>query len=307
MHQTLTATLLLCCMCSVIACKHGAPSDTPDTVPTSPDTAAAAEAPLDPPSFMGALPLEEQRTILIAAGCEDDDALTASTCTFCPAERDGASPPSAVTILPGQFGDSRGAVVLAKGCGGYDGAMISSLVAVQQDASGEWGVMGRKELSGVVRCEEGLGRGGISHTICLSELSRYGTRSSYYELLDWTSVTSGEEKEPIKTTLVELSEHQSCEKNMGIAHQVVGPTYQDSDGDGISEILITVTTTMGPFTGTLDTCPEEGFAAALTPPRDTRTMTTEYIYEQIENGVKERHDRSTYISLGEEFETLMEQ
>lgn len=303
-HHTSLLALLCCTLCGVTACKQSSTPTKPDA--TIKESAAAGEQP-GPPAFMDALPLEEQRTIMIAAGCEDDDMLTASACTFCPAPAEtSAAPLSEVTFLPGEFGEARGAVVLVTGCGARDGIASSSLVAVREDAQGQWGRLGEIEVRGVVDCHEGPGREGSSHTICQSELVRYGTRSRYYELFDWSVVVSGEEKEPFRSTLLELAEHDSCELNMGIEHIVTGPTYQDSDGDGVSEIVLAISTTTGPFTGTLDACPEEGFDGKLKPERASRTVATKYIYEQINMAVKERQDLPIYHSVGKEFEDLME-
>lgn len=303
------SALLLCVfvLLGTTACKHNAASE-PDVTPTE---SAIVEDPtraeLDPPAFMGDLPFEEQRTILLAAGCTDDDTLTAAACTFCAAESEGTTQTSAVSIMPAQFGAKRGAVVLAEGCGEDNGVKFSNLVAVTLEESGEWALLGQTDFLGGVMCQNTPGRENISNTVCLSEFDRYGTRSSYYNLFDWSIVTRGEQKEPVETNLLELADHDSCEKNMGIEHIVVGPTTQDDNDDGVSELVLTITTTTGPFTGTLDTCPEQGFSGALTPTREAKTMTTTYIYELNPEGPVERQGLSSYLSLGKEFEDLMEQ
>lgn len=291
----------LALMCA--ACTRPAP----DAAPTEPVVVANPDASeIDPPAFMGDLPIEEERTILLAAGCADDDTLTASACSLCPAPPGETSRVSQVSIIPSQFGDTRGAVVFAEGCGEDGGTARSSLVALEPDASGTWAIMGVSDLIGGITCQESPGARGVSSTICLSESRRYGTRSSYYELFDWEAVHAGEQKEPSRTTLLELAERDSCELNVGIEHIVVGPTYPDTDQDGTPEIMLQVTTTTGPFTGTLDTCPEDNFSGPLKPERAAKTWTTTYIYEQLQDGVKEREGQGTYLSLGQEFEDLME-
>jgi hypothetical protein len=305
------AMLSLCglMLLATAACKHNPPSELDGTLADSSAVENPTKAEIDPPAFMGDLPFDEQRTILLAAGCQDDDTLTAAACTFCAPESDGAAPISAVSIMPGQFGARRGAVVFADGCGDDgSGQKFSSLVAVTLDEAGQWALLGRTDFLEGVMCQNVSGRENISNTVCRSEFERYGTHFSYYDLFDWSIVTSGERKEPFRTTVLELADHDSCEKNMGIEHIVVDPTTQDDDnGDGVPQLVLTITTTTGPFTGTLDTCPEEGFSGPLTPTREPTTTTTTYIYELNPEGPVERQGLSTYLSLGKEFEDLMEQ
>ncbi len=306
MNPSSFASLVMCSilLASPMACtRHASPDQ--DTTPA--ETVSPADArQIDPPADMMGLPLEEQRAIMVAAGCKQDDTLSASACTFCPVpEGGGMAPVSEVEVFRGASDAS--AVVLIRGCGQSDGAEHMNLIRLEKSAEGAWSSVAQAVQSGVQSCQHASGH---THSVCVTEFVRYGLRSRYYQLVDW-SKASEEEGElvtpvPPVMTLLEVAERSSCEFNYTVSHDIEVALLDPEDATR-PFVRLDVETFTGPFQGDISSCPEDNFSGEFTPVREAKTTTTTYRYANGAGGLVEVEGKSSYLSLGAEYEDLMEQ
>jgi hypothetical protein len=276
----------------LIACKTGATPD-PDTALTDPADAEGPSA-----ASREGLSARDYVAVLGAAGCEAPQADSAR-CAICP-----DTEPATAELFPGDFTapGKRGVVVSTPACAQGGDPPTTRLILVEQDRAGVWTTAGAAEATHLTRCRSATDTTGRAHMLCVAQLERYGTTSTYHTYVGW----SEGKPSPSQATLVEVAERESCALNYSVEHTFEGPTFEAS-ADGDPRLVLEVTTTMGPFTRALDACPEEGFEGPLQPSRQVEEMTTSLTYVLTPEGVRERDGKGSYVSLGAEFEELMEQ
>ncbi len=288
----LTMTTLL----GLSACKTGA---TPEPDPSLTDE-AGDQAALNAPSLLvEGLTVVEFLEVMRTAGCDDPKA-DSTQCAVCP-----DSEPVDIEVYPGNFTapGRRGAVVASPACTTEaDNVPTTRLLLVESNPKGGWVGEGTGDVTHLKQCNVGADASGLSHMTCVAQIERYGTTSTYHAHIGWP----GNKAAPVQTTLVEVSERENCELNYSVSHSFTGPTVGAAD-DGNPQIVLTVDTSLGPFTKDLAECPEDNFAGPLTPERAPKTMTNTFTFTLTPEGPRERDGKSTYISLGAEYEDLMEQ
>ncbi len=278
------------------ACTH-APSSAPDPALTSADPTAVEDS--APAPFLKGLSTREYVAVMRVAGCEDPRSDSAQ-CVMCP-----DSEPATVELFPGDFTEPgrRGVVVSSPACEPEPGGTPTTrLMLMEQDPEGVWSTAGAGRATHLTQCREAADLSGRSHLLCVARIERYGTTSTYHVHFGWAAGAP----EPTQTTLVEVAERDDCERNYSVEHVIKGPTFEAS-AEGAPQLALEVITTMGPFTKALDECPEEGFEGPLEPTRTSRTMTNTFTFELTPEGPRERDGKGGYVSLGAEFEDLMEQ
>lgn len=308
--MTRSIAIVMCASAlGLTACKHSH-NDKPDEAITdkaenaSSATSGESKSPTTNPPPLDARK-DQRRAMLLAAGCQDDDALTATACNVCAEDDDKQRGATEITILEGKFSDvARDAVIMFRACELQDGEAVTRIVRVESSDEETWTTNGSTSLPGEVTCVTAPTSTPRSNLVCKFVTQRYGTTSTYYDHVDFGAVESGE---ALRSNLLELSRRDSCELNLGIEHVVTGPTFPDADGDTIPEIVLEVSTTTGPFTKPLEACPEGNFTDSLKPPRESKTTTTTYTYKQTPEGPVEQSGKSSYHSLGKEVEDLLEQ
>jgi len=293
-------TLALSVLLGLSACKHGsAPEPEPDPTLTDPTAVEDPASAPTQPAFMRGLSEEDYAAVMRVAGCDAPETGSA-TCALC----EGAEP-VAFELFTGDFTrpGQRGVVVSSPACEPETGGTPTTrLMLVEQDAEGSWGEAAAGQVTHLKQCAAAADLSGRSHVLCVAQIERYGTISTYHAHIGWEAGQA----EPIQTTLVEVAERDNCELNYSVEHAITGPTFETA-GEGGSQLVLEVTTTMGPFTKELSECPEGNIEGPLKPERTAKTMTNTFTFEMTPEGPRERDGKGTYISLGAEFEDLMEQ
>ena len=297
MRSRCTLAILTTLLLGLTACKTGS-SPEPESTTDVLESPAEPATPDAPPAFMKGLAENDYLAIVAAAGC-DEATLDAPECIVCPNNEYVA-----IDVLPGDFvaPGRPGAVVVSPVCPAEAGATPTMrLTLVERGEDGAWAKYGTADVTHLTRCSTAEERSGRDHLLCASEMERYGTTSTYHAHVDWRSGST----EPIRTTLVEVAERESCELNYSVAHEITPPRFDASD-DG-SVLVLDVTTTMGPFTKPLDACADGTFEGPLRPERASKTLENTFTFELTDDGPRERDGKGSYVSLGKEFEELMEQ